>query len=502
MSGSSTSKVHKDWDADQFSRPTREGDAQLEVQGMAPIPDDGRYGRKFRLFTVWFAPNLVPAAVFTGTLATASFIGLSLWWGIAAIVVGNILGALPASFTAIMGPRTGMPQLPLSRIAFGRTIAVPGLANWLTTIAWDAINALFGSEALVVLFHLPFWLGLLIIIAAQGTIAVFGFEFIHTFEKWASVILGVVFVILTVKIALIGNIHVTQQTHGGAAVGGFLLMVAIVAGFTIGYGGYASDYTRYFKADISAWAVGWRTLAGLALSSAWLEILGLLVASKLAADQTSAGLYHLMGGGFLGVIAMLGIAMGTVAIDAMDDYTGSLSLQSTGIRISRPVSAAIVGIGGFALALYMYEGNVVSTFENIVLFSGYWAAPYCAIILSEWWLRKGKVNVRTLLHLRDLEIGWEGLTALLVGFGAAVPFMDATIFVGSVSSGPLHGGDLAYEVGFVVAGIVYLALRSLTRSRRAAAAIVAPEPVGVGASAADIVVTSSDLPPAEAAGQA
>ena len=500
MSGSATRKVHKDWDADQFSRPTREGDTQLEVQGMAPIPEDGRYGRKFRLFTVWFAPNLVPAAVFTGTLATADFIGLSLWWGIFAIVLGNILGALPASFTAIMGPRTGMPQLPLSRIAFGRTIAIPGLANWLTTIAWDAINALFGSEALVVLFHLPFWLGLLIIIVAQGALAVFGFEFIHTFEKWASVILGVIFVVLTVKIALIGDISVPQQTHGGAAVGGFLLMVAIVAGFTIGYGGYASDYTRYFKSDISGWAVGWRTLAGLALSSAWLEILGLLVASKLAADQTSAGIYHLMGGGFLGVIAMLGIAMGTVAIDAMDDYTGSLSLQSTGIRISRPVSAAIVGVGGFALALYMYEGNVVSTFENIVLFSGYWAAPYVAIVLIEWWLRKGKVNVGSLLHLRDLESGWEGLVALVVGFGAAVPFMDATIFVGPVSEGPLHGGDLAYEVGFVVAGIVYYTLRTLTGGWASAGATTG-QPV-VAAAAAGPVTTSADVPPAESAGQA
>lgn len=461
MAVRSRTNSHKDWDAGQFQRPSHEGDLQLEMQGMAPIPLEGRYGRKFRLFTVWFAPNLVPAAVFTGTLATTSFIGLNLFWGVAAIVVGNIIGALPASYMARMGPRTGMPQLPLSRIAFGKTIVIPGLANWLTTISWDAINALFGAEALAVLFHTPFWLGLLIIILIQGVIAVFGFEFIHSFEKWASIILGVIFVILTIKIATIGNIHVHQLTHGSAAVGGFLLMVAIVAGFTIGYGGYASDYTRYFKPETSGWAIAWRTLAGLAVSSAWLEILGLLVASSLGVNQTGQGIYHLMGGGFLGVIAMLGIAVGTVAIDAMDDYTGSLSLQSTGIRIPRPVSAAIVGLGGFGLALYMYEGNVVSTFENIVLFSGYWAAPYCAIVISEWWLRQGKVNVASILHVRDLEIGWEGLVALLAGFGAAVPFMDASIFVGSVSAGPLHGGDIAYEVGFVVAGIVYIVLRWL-----------------------------------------
>lgn len=451
--------AHEDWDAGQFQRPTHEGDLQLEVQGMAPIPLDGRYGRKLRLFTVWFAPNLVPAAVFTGTLATSSFIGLNLAWGIVAIVVGNVIGALPASYMSRMGPATGMPQLPVSRIAFGKTIVIPGIANWLTTISWDAINALFGAEALVVLFHLPFWLGLLIIIAIQGVIAVYGFEFIHIFEKWASVVLGVVFLILTIKIATVGDIHVQQLTHGGAAVGGFLLMVAIVAGFTIGYGGYASDYSRYYKPDISNWAVGWRCMAGLGLSSAWLEILGVLIASKLSVNQTSRGIYQFMGGGVLGVIAMLGIAIGTVAIDAMDDYTGSLSLQSTGIKIPRPVSAVIVGVGGFGLALYMYEGNVVGTFENIVLFSGYWAAAYCAIVIAEWWLRRGQVDVRSLLHWRDLELGWEGLVALLAGFGAAIPFMDSSILVGSVSAGPLHGGDLAFEVGFVVAGIVYVGLR-------------------------------------------
>jgi nucleobase:cation symporter-1, NCS1 family len=493
----SSQEAHPDWDAGQFKRPSREGDRQLEVQGMAPIPLDGRYGRKFRLFTVWFAPNLVPAAVFTGTLATADFIGLNLFWGVVAILLGNVIGALPASFMGRMGPATGMPQLPLSRIAFGKTIAVPGVANWLTTISWDAINALFGAEALVVLTHMPFWLGLLIIIVLQGALAVFGFEFIHTFEKWASVILGVVFLILTIKIATIGDIHVQQITHGGAAVGGFLLMVAIVAGFTIGYGGYVSDYTRYYSPDTSSWAIGWRTMAGLGVSSAWLEILGLLIASKLAVNQTSQGLYHLMGGGVLGVITMLGIAVGTVAIDAMDDYTGSLSLQSTGIKIPRPVSAAIVGVGGFGLALYMYEGNVVGTFENIVLFSGYWAAPYCAIVLSEWWLRRGKVDTSRLLHLRDLELGWEGLTALIAGFCAAIPFMNTSIFIGPVTGGPLHGGDLAYEVGFVVAGIVFIGLRwfsSTVLGRRAPGATYrfAAAGAGAGRSPAEPVQRASD----------
>jgi NCS1 family nucleobase:cation symporter-1 len=450
------------WDEAQLERPQREGDSQLEEQGIAPIPDDGRYGRNFRAFTVWFAPNLVIAAVFTGTLATASFIGLSLWGAIAAILLGNLLGALPTAYMVRMGPRTGMPQLALSRIAFGKFIVLPGILNWLSTVAWDGLNGLFGAEALNVLLHVPFWIGLVLVIAAQGALAVFGYEFIHTFEKWMTVVLGVFFVILTIKVAAVGNVHIVAQTHGANAVGGFILMVTIAAGFTMGYAGYAADYSRYMKRNASNWGIGWRAVAGLGISSAWLEILGLLVASKIAVDQTSAGIYHFLGGGVLGVAAMIAIVLGTVAIDAMDDYTGSLSLQSTGIQIPRPISAVVVAIGGFAVALYMYEGHALSTFTNVVLFSGYWVSPFAAIVIVEWILRKGRVDVRTILNFPTMESGWAALVTLLIGFGVSVPFMNTSIYVGPAVSGPLHGGDIAYYVGFLVAGLVYYPLRKKT----------------------------------------
>ena len=44
--------------------PSRQGELALEVHGMAPIPAENRYGSIHRVFTVWFAPNLVPAAFF------------------------------------------------------------------------------------------------------------------------------------------------------------------------------------------------------------------------------------------------------------------------------------------------------------------------------------------------------------------------------------------------------------------------------------------------------
>ena len=100
--------------------PSREGDMTIEGHGMEPIPASSRYGSVSRVFTVWFTPNLVPAAFFLGTLAAASFIGLGFWTSIAAIVVGNLVGSVLVGLLATMGPKTGMAQMPLARLAYGK----------------------------------------------------------------------------------------------------------------------------------------------------------------------------------------------------------------------------------------------------------------------------------------------------------------------------------------------------------------------------------------------
>ena len=67
--------------ADVFSghRPTASGDLSVETHGIAPIPENQRYGRPGRMFTVWFAPQVTMTGVFTGTLAIA--LGLGFWLG-------------------------------------------------------------------------------------------------------------------------------------------------------------------------------------------------------------------------------------------------------------------------------------------------------------------------------------------------------------------------------------------------------------------------------------
>src|SRR5437667_6549635 len=152
--------------------PTREGDLAIESRGMEPIPETARYGSVSRVFTVWFTPNLVPAAFFIGTLVTAEFLKLGFVTALIGIVVGNILGSYFVALLSTMGPRLGLAQMPAARPPFGKSIVVAGLLNWLSTNGWDGINSLCGAYAPAVLIPgRPFVVGLVrsgLCPAAQG----------------------------------------------------------------------------------------------------------------------------------------------------------------------------------------------------------------------------------------------------------------------------------------------------------------------------------------------
>jgi NCS1 family nucleobase:cation symporter-1 len=397
------------------------------------------------------------AGFFIGTLATASFVGVGFRLGVLAIVIGTILGSLPTAYMCTWGPRTGVAQLPLARIPFGKTVVLPGVLMWLSTIAWDAINGIFGAQALMLLLHVPFWIGLLIILVLQGLIGVFGYEMVHTYQKWIAVVLGIMFVFLTVKISSIGNFSTPATAHGASLAGGFILMVALSISFVITWAPYASDYTRYMRPSTSRAGIFWATLGGLAIATVWVEFLG-VAAAGLATDQTSGGIRSMMGGGALGALALTAIGLGTIAVNAMNDYSGSLALQAAGVRILRPLVALIVTAVAFGLTLWLNTGSLASKFTNLILFISYWDAPFAAIVMVDWWQRRGRLDVSRILSFGMLTRGWSGLVALVVGFGAAVPFMNTTLFAGPAASGLLFGGDLAYYVGFVVGGLVFAGL--------------------------------------------
>ena len=142
---------------------------------------------------------------------------------------------------------------------------------------------------------------------------------------------------------------------------------------------------------------------------------------------------------------MIAIFFGTVAVNSMNDYTGSLSLQAAGIRVPRPISAGIVAVLSFLATLYLYYNSFSSTVENYLLVITYWIGPWAAIVLIDWRRRGDRIDGTNAVRFSMLPSGLSALIALVVGFIVSIPFMNQTLYVGPASTA-LGGADIAIAV--------------------------------------------------------
>jgi NCS1 family nucleobase:cation symporter-1 len=204
----------------------------------------------------------------------------------------------------------------------------------------------------------------------------------------------------------------------------------------------------------------WCTLLGVSVSFVAVQALGLWGASVFT-DQTARGVDTLLGGGVLGAFGLLAVALAALSSNAMNDYSGSLALQTMGVRLPRPVAAALAAALGFPLVLWMHAADTTTRFQNVLLLVGYWIPGFVAIVAVDWLVRaRARAGAPVDLAAENArpQQWWPALTAFVVAFAAAVPFMSTSLYVGPVADA-LHGADLAYGVAFVVALAVYAPLR-------------------------------------------
>jgi NCS1 family nucleobase:cation symporter-1 len=440
--------------ADVFTghRPSGSGDLSVETHGIAPVPEDQRYGRPGRMFTVWFAPQVTMTGVFTGTLAIA--LGLGFWLGLLAMTIGTVLGSLPVAYLCTWGPRTGTAQLPNSRMAFGGGVVLPAALQWLSSIAWDGLVGLFGGEALSILLGIPFWAAVLIVLALQGAVGFFGYEVIHRVQAVLTVVLLVTFVVFAVKLVS-GHPVVTPPTVAGAdLLGAFVLEVTIALSLAISWASYAADFSRYLPASSSPVRVFGFSFAGITLAYLFVQGIG-IAGADLLADQTAEGVRTVMGGGVLSVIALLAIALASVGSSAMNDYSGSLALQTIGVRVRRPVSAVVVTVLAFSLIMWLHASDTASRFTDVLLLVGYWIPAFVAIVVIDWLIRiKGRRSINPALEVTDRTDAIAAIAVFVLSYAAAIPFMDTTLIHGPVAQA-WHGADIAYFVNFLVAAVLY-----------------------------------------------
>ncbi len=288
----------------------------------------------------------------------------------------------------------------------------------------------------------------------------------QAFERYAFPMLAVIFLVAAVTI-----LTKTDTAAGGGgssgSLGGFLLTVGATFGYAAGWNPYAADYTRYFRPDTSPRATGWAAGLGVFVSCVLLETVGAASATiggDPLGDPTGSFTGHLPS--VTANLTLLAIALGAVSANALNVYSGAMSFLALGINLPLAARRAIVALGFGADRLRRGDHRAERRRRQVrELPAGHrvldravaraWSSPT---------RRCGAVSRSSGSSTTSATPTGPGRSRCCVGMVVSILlFSNQTQFVGFVARQSSSFGDIAFEVGFVVAAVTYYLARMRTR---------------------------------------
>jgi NCS1 family nucleobase:cation symporter-1 len=475
--------------------PPRTSATTVEPGGIEAIPSSKRHGSPWQLLSTWSAPNLEFATVFVGVIAVA-FFGLGFWQAIAAIVLGNILGGATQGVLSTWGPREGLAQLVLSRTAFGSrgNILPAGINAIVAGIGWFAVNSVSGAFALNLLVPaLPTWLTLIIIVVLEILLAFVGHDLVQLFERYASVVLGVIFLIAVISVFASAHTAISGHGSNGFSFGGFTLTTAAAFGYAAGWNPYASDYSRYLPKSTSRAKIFLAAGLGNFVSCTILMAAG-AAAATLAGynpdNPTDSFVAASVMPFWVREITLVAIAVGAIAANALNVYSGAMSFLAVGIKIPFSLRRAIVALGfgiiGFFVALSALK-DAGTSYTNFLLVIAYWIAPWLGVVFVDRLLRRGTA-ITDFVPDKAKYANWSGVIAFVVATVVSIwLFSDQTFYSGVIVKATTPDTKFAISsIGFVLAGVIYFILFTVFKPKLGGPLATEPDLV-IGIDAADSV---------------
>jgi nucleobase:cation symporter-1, NCS1 family len=441
----------------------------IEVRSFDYVPANERHGRPRQVFYMWFGISATIFSLVTGFVGIT--LGLSFWWTLLSVIIGNVLGALFMAFHAAQGPQLGLPQMIQSRAQFGYYGAIlPLVVTWVMYIAFLAIDIVLAGQGFQAVFPWSLNGWMIVLTIPMLLLAIYGYDFINRYNKYQTWLYIAIFLGLTVFMFVHGVPH-GGLSRGTFGFGPFLLSTSIVAAYQITYAPYVSDYTRYLPRE-AARKVFWRTYAATVISCVWL--MGLGAAVGVLNPSASSMLFEIkkVTGPLGGTLAIL-LAVGLIAPNSTNVYGGMMTALSIGnnvddrlrsTRTLRIVVCVIVAVLGVLVAT-AGAGAFMTNLENYLTMILYILIPWSVINLTDYYLlRHGQYRTED-FYAKNGSFGRVNLRTMVVyllAFGIEVPFMNTTVWEGPAARA-LGGGDIAWIVGAVVTIPLYVGAAWLGR---------------------------------------
>lgn len=442
---------------------------KIEPYGIEHIPATDRHGKPYTQFTTWMSGSLTLSLLVLGFFPTT--LGLSVWQSLSAVIVGSFIGSLIMGILATMGVRLGVAIQIQARgpLGYAGNLVPVSFINVFASVGWATVNSVFAAMALRQVVNVPFWLAAALILGVVAVLSVWGYNLLHLVNKIATAVLGVLFAVITVLALSKADWTYAANPQASGYVGpwgGWITAVGFFLAWFFAWAPFASDFARYLPVKTSATRVAAFTAAGNFIPALWLGCTGVLVANFAGSLGPVEAVVELTGP--WAPLAMFALVLGCLPTNGLTVYGGALSLLTLGIRVSRHVAALIIVAISLGLTI-AFQNNIFNVFYDFLLLSGYFIAPYVAVMLLDYFVG-GRKKIERLGEIFDKRRHFEwGFMAWVCGCVASAPFWVWTLWTGPVAAAFPQMGDISYYVGAAVAAVIYLAtlrLQPFSKNRR------------------------------------
>ncbi len=362
---------------------------------------------------IWFGAGVSLAEILTGT----AFAPLGFSRGLAAILLGHVIGCGMLFLAGYIGAVTGKSAMETVKLSFGRKGGLLfAFLNVLQLLGWTAIMIYDGALAAGGIFQSGRAVWCLVI---GGLILVWVLVGV-TDLGWINKISMAALFILT--IVLCGVIFSGNPVGGGGGESmTFGAAVELAVAMPLSWLPLISDYTREAERPLAA-TVTSAVVYGLV--SCWMYVIGMGAAIytgeyDIAVIMVKAG---------LGVAALVILVLSTVTTTFLDAWSAGISAESLSRRLNGKWTAAAVTVLGAAGAI-LFPMDDITGFLYLI---GSVFAPMIAIqIADHFLLRRDRSGVD--FDLRDLAIWAVGfllyrwLMTVDTPVGSTLPDMAVTI---------------------------------------------------------------------------
>lgn len=371
---------------------------------------------------IWFGAGVSIAEILTGTY----FAPLGFAKGLAAILIGHVIGCAMFFFSGLIGGRTRKSAMESVKLSFGgKGGLIFAALNVLQLVGWTAIMIYDGAAAIDGIFPGHAWVWCLVIGALILMWIAIGITNLGPVNQIAMAALFILTIVMCRVIFAKGSVWSAAPTSGlsfGAAI-------ELAVAMPLSWLPLISDYTREAEKPFAATMASTLVYGGV---STWMYIIGMGAAlltggGNIAAIMVKAG---------LGIAALVIVILSTVTTTFLDAWSAGISTESLWKPGTGKNVALIATVIGMVLAM-IFPMDDITDFLYLI---GSVFAPMIAVQIADYFILKKADSADRPWNVRNLVVWAIGfvlyrlLMKVDLPVGSTLPDMAVTMVILLIAS--------------------------------------------------------------------